>query len=219
MYASTVKDHHLNFQVSGMLWNRSLVMRDVETGSLWGHILGRCMEGDLKGSELSILPGVMTTWGDWLKRYPETSVLDLDLDRTAIEYKHRIFENGREFVYGLKAGNQFKAYSFAYLEANPVVQESVGDLNILVAFQADSGRAFVFSRRIEDKVISFKTEFSSDGKLVDEETGSLWDPWQGKALDGPLKNQTLEHLPGLVSFRSAWETFYPDSEYVEIEEE
>jgi hypothetical protein len=39
-----------------MLWNRSLEMRNVETGSLWSHILGEAMQGDLKGTTLQPLP-------------------------------------------------------------------------------------------------------------------------------------------------------------------
>ena len=30
-----------------MLWNRSLVMYDVETRSHWSHILGEAMQGEL----------------------------------------------------------------------------------------------------------------------------------------------------------------------------
>ena len=40
MYAREAKGQTLTFQVSGMLWKRSLVMRDIETGSLWSHLLG-----------------------------------------------------------------------------------------------------------------------------------------------------------------------------------
>ena len=52
MYATKVEDKRLTFFVSGMLWQRSLVMQDKETGSLWSHILGEAMRGSLKGTSL-----------------------------------------------------------------------------------------------------------------------------------------------------------------------
>ena len=55
VYASEVGGKKLTFQVSGKLWNRSLVMRDLETGSLWSHILGECMEGELMGKKLELI--------------------------------------------------------------------------------------------------------------------------------------------------------------------
>ena len=53
-----------------MLWNRSLVMYDVETKSNWSHILGRAMDGEMKGTRLEMLPSeifarqVFTTYED-----------------------------------------------------------------------------------------------------------------------------------------------------------
>ena len=46
MYAAEVGKQKLTFGVSGMLWNRSLVMYDKETGTLWSHILGEAMQGN-----------------------------------------------------------------------------------------------------------------------------------------------------------------------------
>ena len=37
----------LTLVVSGMLWNRNLVMLDLETESLWSHILGEAKAGVL----------------------------------------------------------------------------------------------------------------------------------------------------------------------------
>ena len=54
MYARKVGDQVLTLQVSGKLWNRSLVIRDIETESLWSHILGKCMDGDLKDATFDL---------------------------------------------------------------------------------------------------------------------------------------------------------------------
>ena len=48
MYVRQVNDLTLTFRVSGKLWNRSLIMSDVETRTEWSHLLGRAMAGKLK---------------------------------------------------------------------------------------------------------------------------------------------------------------------------
>ena len=46
----------VTLRVSGMLWKHNLVMQDLETRSLWSHMLGECMAGELKGARLTMLP-------------------------------------------------------------------------------------------------------------------------------------------------------------------
>jgi hypothetical protein len=58
--------------------NASLVMRDRETDSWWSIMTSTAIGGELDGSELDELPvGEKTTWGDWKRRHPETSVLSV----------------------------------------------------------------------------------------------------------------------------------------------
>ena len=45
---------------------------------------------------------------------------------------------------------------------------------------------------------------------MDSETGSLWDPDQGLAVDGPLAGTTLKPVPYLSAFAHSWRDFYPD---------
>ena len=79
MYAAEINEHkeRLVFQVSGKLWQRSLVMRDLQTGSLWAHLLGECMEGPLKGKTLTPIPAAITSWKEWKTAHPNTTVLSL----------------------------------------------------------------------------------------------------------------------------------------------
>ena len=97
MYASKVKGQKLTFQVSGMLWERSLVMRDLETKSLWSHHLGRAMDGKLKGAELDVLPAVLTTWKEWQARHQGSDVLAMK--RTVNSFREQTLQNPKKFVY------------------------------------------------------------------------------------------------------------------------
>ena len=60
-----------------MLWNRSLIMQDLETKSLWSHLLGQAMSGQIKGAQLQQLPGDMVTWEAWRREHPDTTVLNM----------------------------------------------------------------------------------------------------------------------------------------------
>ena len=196
-----------------MLWNRSLVMRDIETGSLWSHILGRCMKGEHEGAELPFIPGTVTTWSDWIAKYPQTSVLNLS--RKTFDYQRFAFSEPSNYVIGIKVGQTVKAYTFAYLVENPIVQEQVAGTPIVVAFNPKTTRALVFEGSIDGESIRFEDGYL-DGLLIDQKTKSRWDPWSGTAISGELAGRTMLSRYGIISFRKAWEMFYPDSSIVDL---
>lgn len=217
VYATEIDDEKLTLQVSGMLWKRSLVMRDVETGTLWSHILGRAMRGKLAGKQLEILPSVMTTWKDWKTRHPDTVVLNLE--RTARSFRREMYSEPGKFLLGLVDGGHARAYSFADLLKSPVVQDTWNDRSLLVTFDAESTLAVMFSREIRvgpddegrtrTQVLEFEKELV-DGQLVDS-TGSRWSPARGQCLSGKYEGRQLEMLPAIISFTRAWRDFHPAS--------
>ena len=54
-------------------------MYDHNTGSLWSALSGEPVAGELVDREikLEVLPIVRTTWGEWKRKHPETTVLDI----------------------------------------------------------------------------------------------------------------------------------------------
>jgi len=75
VYARTQKNKTLTFLVSGALWKNGLVMQDRETDTMWSHVTGEAILGDLEGLTLDILPAAHTTWSRWKQKHPETEVL------------------------------------------------------------------------------------------------------------------------------------------------
>ena len=55
--------------------NGNLVMYDRATRSYWSQLLGRAICGPATGTDLSIRPSTVTTWGEWREAHPETDVL------------------------------------------------------------------------------------------------------------------------------------------------
>lgn len=211
MYAATVekdseKKQRLTFVVSGQLWNRSLVMMDQETKSLWSHILGKCMEGKLKDTELEVLPSDMLTWEAWKKEHPETTVLNLK--RTARVFNGDFYKQPERFVIGFSGAFGLRHVSFATLKKTPLMNADARGLKLLVLADAESTSVRIFERNAGEQTLTFE---SAGDQLRDRETKSLWDRRSGTAVEGKLKGTKLEPLAGIISFTRAWKTFHPDS--------
>jgi len=79
-YESRVGGKVRMFGTSGFLYQSNKLMFDAETRSLWSSLDGTPVVGPLVGSglHLSALPVVTTTWGEWRRAHPDTTVLSID---------------------------------------------------------------------------------------------------------------------------------------------
>ena len=79
-FVSRVGGKVRKFGTSGLLYQSNKLMFDAATKSLWSSITGTPVVGPLVGSglRLAALPVVTTTWGEWRRRHPDTTVLSLD---------------------------------------------------------------------------------------------------------------------------------------------
>jgi Protein of unknown function (DUF3179) len=79
-YDATVGGRMRTFGTSGLLYRSNKLMFDEETLSLWSSVEGRPVIGPLAGTALSLTAYsvVTTTWREWVKAHPDTTVLALD---------------------------------------------------------------------------------------------------------------------------------------------
>jgi hypothetical protein len=79
-YESRVGGKVRTFGTSGFLYRSNKLMFDAETRSLWSSLDGIPVIGPLVGSglRLSLRPVVTTTWAEWRRAHPQTTVLALD---------------------------------------------------------------------------------------------------------------------------------------------
>ncbi len=190
--------------VSGMLWEANLVMVDQETGSLWSQMMGQAMRGPLTGTKLENIPARMTDWQTWKEKYPHTTVLIMS--RTSARYDRSFLGPDRGIGIGLVAGGQARYWSYSRLNDNPVINDQLGELRLLVVIERQSLTPAIYSRQLGDRELSFALV---DGQLTDVETNSVWDLLTGVAIEGDLKGQTLAQLPGFTSDAAVWSLYFP----------
>ena len=72
------------FGISGKLYRSNVLMYDRrflnKDESLWSQLMLKAVVGPAaeQGLEMKLIPSVLTTWEDWLSRYPDTTVLSMN---------------------------------------------------------------------------------------------------------------------------------------------
>ncbi len=178
---------------------------DHQTGSIWSQPWGRAIDGPLRGVELFLLPSQVTTWGSWKAEHPHTLAMVNDLEQMSLRGRQKFSTN---FVIGLVLSGHSKAYYFTDARAVGVINDTLGDIPIVVWAHGDNFHAYV--RRAGEQILTFE---KADEGLRDRETGSTWDVARGLATAGPLQGEALQGVPGSTAFDWAWRDFYPDSEF------
>ena len=231
VYAREIKGQTLTFGVSGKLLMNGLVMYDRETDSMWSQVSGEAIYGPRKGARLTILPALMTTWTAWLQEYPNTRTLDKGGRE---EYGFDPYEpyysddsvglfgrsvnderlDAKELVVGVNVSGQTKAYPLSILSDSPAINDEAGGVPLLVAFDPDGRSAAVFSRIVNGQAFTFETAL---GNLKDVETGSVWSPATGQAVEGALAGTRLSAIPSITLFWFAWADYNPNTRIYEAE--
>ena len=63
--------------MSGILINNQLVMRDLQTRTLWSQFSSTAVEGPLAGTELDFVASQTISWAAWKKLHPDTLVFGI----------------------------------------------------------------------------------------------------------------------------------------------
>ncbi len=183
----------------GALYGDAMTWWDHGTGSVWSQPRGEAILGPRRGERLDLIPSSLTTWRAWRAAHPRTLALDELGWRTGFHLE--------DMAIVADLGDEAVAYRVPPLQEAGVVNDVVAGLEIAVAFDpADGARWAVFSRRLDDTIVEL--EMTADG-LVDQATGTVFDPFFGVGRSGPLAAQTLPRLPGFTAFPSDYQTHFP----------
>lgn len=66
------------FGVSGLIHKNNLIPYDRNTGSRWSQMLGKSINGELKGKEINTVQTLEMTWGAFKDAFPNSLVLNTE---------------------------------------------------------------------------------------------------------------------------------------------
>lgn len=184
----------------GALWGNAMTWWDHDTGSVWSQPLGRAILGPREGEQFDLMSSTLTEWASWRARHPETLALDAPggVSRFSLHRMVIVVDFGAEVV----------AYPVPDLRTAGVVNDVVAGTEIAVVIDPEDEQSWsVMARRLDDEVLTLAIE---DSRLIDRETGTVWDPTRSIGLEGPLAGEALGLLPGFTAFPRDFDRFWPD---------
>ncbi len=220
-------EHELG--TSGFLYRSNKLMYDRATQSLWSTFEGEPVIGPLvgKGIELARYPVVTSTWGEWRRRHPETTVLSLDTGHErdysegaayrdyfasdelmfAVPGLDRRLANKAEVLTLLlpeEPGEQL-AIAAEFLAAHPVHHDRLGTTQLVVLTDPSGANRVYASGDVRF------ARWDGDRAAVDE-AGTTWRLSEEAltASDG----RRLPRLPAQRAFWFGWYAAYPQTRLV-----
>ena len=225
MYQTEFNGVHHELGTSGFLYRSNKLMYDHQTRSYWSTLQGEPVVGPLvgKGIKLNRRYLVTTTWGDWKKRHPETTVLSLETGhrrdyREGAAYRDYFSTDklmfavpeidrrlrNKDEVLAFRNDDQQLAIAIRFLAKEHIHHDEIGDQKIVVfANRKGTSRAY--------DVGDIKFE-SFDG--VDQATDSSGRQW--KVLEDSLASgdDRLARMPSHNAFWFGWVSQYPETRLV-----
>jgi hypothetical protein len=228
------------FGSSGFLFRSNKLMYDRQTRTLWNQLTGEPVLGELADTEvkLNLLPVVVTSWESWLAQHPDTLVLDNNTgyqrpyvpgaaygdyfayDDTMFPVWQRSDQlQTKERVYALQIDGIPKAYPVNILAEEGVVNDTVGQTNIvLIATRGDitvEGTnqrvgSVTYNAGGEVRAYDRQDESFTSGPDADTVLDSAGRPWQvtEEALVGP-GGELAPRINGHLAYWFGWYSFFP----------
>ena len=221
-YESRIGSRQFAFGTSGLLYRSNKLMFDEETRSLWSSLEGVPVVGPLVGSglQLTFQSVVTTTWGEWRREHPTTTVLSLDTgfkrdyaegaayrdyfasDRLMFEVPAtdaRLKNKAEVLVFRpelIAPGAAPVAISIERLKRQPIFPFDVGTRRFVVVTSKDGA-----NRMYERGAVTFATR-EPDGQLRDD-AGRRW-----RVTSDALVSDGGERLPRVAAHRAFWFGWY-----------
>lgn len=229
MWGRSVNGVTLTFHLAGIN-NQNFLMRDEQTGTYWQQISGRGISGPLAGAQLKLIPSDELTFALWKTEQPNGIVMkdvaddidgyspkdwDVKLENSAYPTVLNFSEHGlanRDVMLGVSAFGADRAYPYAKVLAEKLVQDRVGSAEVMLLVGPDGQSVRAFRESLPDSTSSADVplEFfrTPDGNMIDSQTGSRWN-FKGCAVDGKSKGTCLDRVEAIKDFWFDWRNYHP----------
>lgn len=206
-------------------WRGGVMVARGPDGTLWSCLTGRALAGPKQGQRLERLPAFLTEWGYWLMLHPESTAYNLfDGHKYAVgEWPETLSEGAQATlgspdkrlpvlapVLGVEINGQAKAFPLERLAERACLTDAVGGEPVAVFWYGPTRSAVSFSGRLKDRKLTFYADSVSPetAPFKDRETGTRW-TMAGRGVDGPLRGEELNWVPGIQSRWYAWVAEFP----------
>src|SRR5687767_12846715 len=121
-----------------------------------------------------------------------------------------------DLVFGVSVGGHERAYPWWVAKNYHVVDDVVGGVPIALAFCEQCTGAGAFRRTLDGRVLAFEVAGVYNGTIIlrDRQTRSLWAPFSGRALEGPLAGRKLERVAVSFTRWDEWQARHPRGDVV-----
>ena len=205
-------------------------MYDKKTQSLWNTIKGEPVLGPLvdKGIKLEHLSVVTTTWGEWKRRHPDTTVLSekTGFNRNygeGVAYQnyfgtHELMFNtpfndsrlkNKQEVLALRfpaSPKQQLAIDTEFLNKNPLYKNRIGPQKLLILTDRSGA-----NRVYDPKDVNF-VSYDRDSIVVDDK-GIKWNLTESELIAKNDKRR-LNNLPYHRAFWFGWHATFPETRLI-----
>ena len=236
MYSTKVNGEVLEFGTSGFLYQSNKLMYDRKTKTLWHQFRGEPVIGELadSGIRLDVIPVALTTWQDWLSSHPDTTVLDVETgvypgetylqesSRFSIYYDYRERSDTmfpvvtrsqvlptKSQVFGLTFNGRQRAYPLEVLEQEPVINDSLGGVDIVVVTPDNGAGTRAYQRGVH-RFVEVREE--AETAVLLDDAGQRWQLEEDGLVPTDEMTELLPRLPSRNSYWFGWYSFYPSTE-------
>ncbi|HEY5907186.1 MAG TPA: DUF3179 domain-containing (seleno)protein, partial [Vicinamibacteria bacterium] len=119
-------------------------------------------------------------------------------------------------VLGVVVEGRARAYPWWVLKNHHVVNDTLGKTALVVSLCEQCTGGAAFRREAFGRTLSLKVAGVLNGTIVleDRETGTLFSPFGGRGLEGPLAGRKLDRLPLVFTHWDEWVARHPDTDVV-----
>jgi hypothetical protein len=115
----------------------------------------------------------------------------------------------KSLVLGLRNGTDIRAYPVSLFAQTPLINDRLGDKELLLTAAFDGDYIQVFDREIEPGTTLIFNPSPTPGWFVDTQTGSEWVP-RGECVKGPYAGRQLRPFAHYNKiFWYVWADFFP----------
>lgn len=222
VFSPLVNGKFQHFRLVGMD-HFNAMFEDEDTKSWWRQATGDAVAGPLKGSSLKEVPSEQLRLDAWIRKFPNTLILqpdtlftndyedlegfDAGTVESSLEKRDSASWQFKSWVIGVLVDGQAKAYDWNEFVQKRLIQDTINNTTIVLVLEKDEMSFHVWKSKIDNAVLQFELDVNTQ-MLKDSLTNTLWD-MNGNCVEGLLKGRQLSSVSAYQEFWHSWQSFHP----------